>query len=263
VAGAAVGWLIGLNRPLPPAYCTSGSLTIEGSTAFAPTVTQVKDSYDKDCHDVAIKVLPSGSLTGLRTLDTAIKQSDRDRFSRVAMSDGPAPPEFKDMDPHSIGIVIFTVVVNKDTGIHDLSLEQLRAIHQGHHSNWKELNGADLPIRIVSRGSESGTRRAFEARVLGLPEEPLSSDDCITKNRNPGSSVVRCELSTTPAQLQEVNTVPGAIGYAEASAAATYGNINLVQLNGSAPDIHQVRTQRIPIGPWSTSIPTVRRGSLL
>ena len=74
----------------------------------------------------------------------------------------------------------------------------------------------------------------------------MSSDDCITKNRNPSSPVVRCELSTTPTQLQEVNTVPWAIGYAEASAAATYGNINLVQLNGSAADIHQVKDTTYP-----------------
>src|SRR4029077_1613916 len=42
------------------------------------------------------------------------------------------------------------------------------------------------------------------------------------------------------------NQIQGAIGYAEAAAAATYPNVNLVQLDGSSPDIHRVQDKTYP-----------------
>ena len=189
------------------------------------------------------------------------------------MSDGPAPPASDaNLDPHPVGVVIFAVVVNRATGVHDLTTEQIQAIYQGKFTNWKQVSpdAADLPISLVSRTSGSGTRRAFEMKVLKGGFEPqVSSYDCVHKNAVADSAVIRCEQNTTEQQLQQINQIQGAIGYAEASAAAIYPNVNLVQLDGSSPDIHRVQDKTYPYWAveyfytYGQSSPSVLRSAFL
>ena len=71
-------------------------------------------------------------------------------------------------------------------------------------------------ISIVARSSTSGTRRTFDSTVLGgATEPPASSFNCLTRNAIPSSRVIRCEVGDTGTLLQRVNTIPGAIGYAQ------------------------------------------------
>ncbi len=109
------------------------------------------------------------------------------------------------------------------------------------------VGGPDLRISIVSRGSESGTRRAFEKTVLRYGEPAVSSDDCVTKDRPTSDSmVVRCERGNADSLLQEVNNIPGAIGYAERSAVAKFSDVHGVQRNGRDADIEAVKQNAYP-----------------
>lgn len=46
--------------------------------------------------------------------------------------------------------------------------------------------------------------------------------------------MIRCEVADTSTLLQRVNTIPGAIGYAQTSDAASYANVETVAINGWA-----------------------------
>jgi phosphate transport system substrate-binding protein len=57
-----------------------------------------------------------------------------------------------------------------------LTTAQLQGIYNGTYRDWNQLRGgASLPIRIVGRGQESGTREPFEQRVLHAAEPALTS----------------------------------------------------------------------------------------
>jgi hypothetical protein len=90
-------------------------------------------------------------------------------------------------------------------------------------TNWRQVGGADLPVRLVGRTSESGTRRAFDDKVLGGRDEPqFSSYDCVSKNAVPSSPVIRCEVPDTGTLLRRINTIPGTIGCAPGSLPADF-----------------------------------------
>jgi ABC-type phosphate transport system substrate-binding protein len=130
-----------------------------------------------------------------------------------------------------VAVIIFAVVVNKQAGVFNLTTAQLREMFAGTITNWKQVGGADLPVRLVGRTSESGTRRAFDTKVLGGRDEPqFSSYDCVSKNAVPSSPVVRCEVPDTGTLLKRINAIPGTIGYAQISDAASYPNLERVKL---------------------------------
>ena len=244
VAGIAVvataGTLFAL-RPAPPqvtADCSPGVLIIEGSTAFTPTAGAEGHGYDAQCGGAQVHVISEGSLDGLTSL---LQSGPQGAASAIAMSDGAAPPDSTYAPLHGtpVAVILFEMVVNKDVPVRDLTIATIRSIWAGNITNWDKFpGGPDLPIRIVARGAESGTRANFERKVLGTPEPTLSSTDCLHKDRAPGSPVIRCERSSTPGVLAAVASTPGAIGYAEVWQAARNPDVTPVALGGLEPTVY-------------------------
>jgi phosphate transport system substrate-binding protein len=235
------------SAPAGPAHCVAGDIRISGSTAFAPSAMDIASKYHESCSSSTVGVNPSGHETGSNAgvLDLATKgrTDPAARTGQLAMSDGRASG-YPDLVEHPIAVVIFSVVVNKGTGIHSLTTDQLKGIYSGQLTNWAQLGGRNVPISVVSRGTESGTRSTFDQKVLDGAEPPASSYNCTARDpKLPSSPVTRCELSSTESLLDQVNSIPGAIGYAEksptsAAQPARYQQVDQVQLNGrdAAPD---------------------------
>jgi phosphate transport system substrate-binding protein len=266
--GSALLLLVGVQAgitfsqsPALPSYCASGKLALEGSTAFAPTAQQIGAEYTSVCHGAAISVSgiatfnglnavaaegspgPSGARSGATAAATAAPAAAG--TTQMAMSDGPAPPGYPaTLVGHPVAVILFAVVTNKKDNIYNLTTAQLRDIWQGKITNWDQLHGPDLAIKIVARTTASGTRRAFDQNILGGAEPPFSSYNCVTKNAVPAAKVIRCEVSDTDTLLQRVNSIPGAIGYAQISDASNYPNVAPIKING-----------------WDASLGAVQMGS--
>ncbi len=127
---------------------------------------------------------------------------------------------------------------------------------------------ADLHIDIVSRTTDSGTRATFDRRILHLATEtPQSSTTCTSPDLISGDPVIRCEKSSTGQLLEAVNAIPGAIGYAEAAAAAApgYSSVDEIQLDGRSASPELVKNGQYPFWAVETlySYGTPAPGSLL
>jgi phosphate transport system substrate-binding protein len=133
-------------------------------------------------------------------------------------------------------------VVNGAAGVQSLTTDQVRQINAGTVRNWSEPGGADLPIRLVGRGPDSGSRQAFERHVLGGAEAPVSSNSCFTNDRVPDAPMIRCERSTTTELLTEVDRVEGVIGYWDAAPAAQFGGLIRLRLDGAEPTREYLQT---------------------
>ncbi|MGP0022926.1 MAG: PstS family phosphate ABC transporter substrate-binding protein [Streptosporangiaceae bacterium] len=229
-----------------PSFCRSGRLTLEGSTAFAPVARQIGEAYTGSCHGATISVTAIATFNGLNALSSAGATPHADAV-QLAMSDGPAPGGYPGLVGHQVGVIVFAVVVNKRAGVFNLTTADLRGIFLGTITHWQQVGGANLPVRIVGRTPASGTRRAFDQKVLGgLAEPPFSSYDCISRNAVRDSPVIRCEVADTTTLLQRVNDIPGTIGYAQVSDAVAYANVESVKLNGADPEIEAIERGSYP-----------------
>jgi ABC-type phosphate transport system substrate-binding protein len=192
----------------------------------------IDNSYHGDCSAATLNIAAHGSLEGILALRRA---NPSDSAGLVAFSDGAAVGTTDQLQRRPVAVLIFAVVVNRSVGLTTLTTAQLRDITTGAVRNWAQLGGANLPIRLVGRGADSGSREAFETYVLHGPEAPVSSNSCINIDRATVSPVIRCERQTTGEVLDEVDRQPGAVGYADATDAARYNNLIRVRLDNTEP----------------------------
>jgi ABC-type phosphate transport system substrate-binding protein len=135
-----------------------------------------------------------------------------------------------------------------------LTTTQLRAIYNGTITNWNQVGGKSMPIRMVSRvGPDSGSRRVFREKVLGGDQElGITSDDCrkdddaavaqtgaVGRGRNQ-KQYHRCEVGTTEELLTRVNEIDGAIGYAELGGARKFPDVTIATIDNVVPDSSKV-----------------------
>ncbi|GAA3888929.1 PstS family phosphate ABC transporter substrate-binding protein [Streptomyces sedi] len=243
--------LISLNDENAPLDCASGRLTLTGSTAFEPVLEDAAEMYERTCPDATIAVETRGSSDGLTELESAGRDHERGRPPMLAFSDGPKPEDHPLLLPRPVALSLFTLVVNEEAGVLDLTPEQLRSVFDGTYTNWSQLGGEDMPIRVVGRDDGSGTRRVLQHQVLAGDREPGStSDNC--RDRDPGAPVTRCERRSTPEVLDAVTETPGAIGYAELGAALNREELPRLRLSG-----HEASTETADHGAypfWETEL---------
>lgn len=231
-------------RSAAPSSCPSGPLTVTGSTAFKPVLDRAVTSYAAACpHAPEIKVELDGSAAGIRSVTTS---------ARIAFSDTRLPGNESGLTGAPVAVTVFRVVVNRSAKIDSLTLPQLRDLYAGRVRNWKALGGADLPVRLVGRNGDSGSRQIFESKILANhPEPPTTSGDCRKADRDLSLPTIRCERPTTDELLTAVDTTPGAIGYADAGAAASTARAHTlaVALNRVTPSLDALKSGRYPY--WS------------
>lgn len=234
--------LVSWSRPSDSAQCATGKLAVEGSSAFVPIIDSIAAEYHGQCDGAAITTRATGSVTGVRAL-APVDAAGKDELA--VLSDGRSGEAGPDLETKAVAVVVYSLVVNRAAGIDRLTTQQVKDIFSGRVRNWDQLRpGPSVPIGIVGRGQESGTRKTFEQKVLGGAEDRLTSDSCRKPERDPAAATTRCERGTTAEVLTEVGAVPGAIGYADVPAAKTAAardqQVTIVQLDGHYPDVTTV-----------------------
>lgn len=193
----------------------SGTLTLTGSTSMADVSNALAESFMLENPGVTISVGGNGSGEGPTAVNDGTAQIGL--LSR-GLKDSERPENF---DQYIIGYDGIAVIVNSESEVKELTLEQVAQIYKGEITNWSEVGGKDAPIHAIGREAASGTRGAFE-EILKV------KDECIyTEEQNSTGSV-----------KQSVTSNPNAIGYVSLSAVDE--TVHAVSLNGVTPSIDTV-----------------------
>jgi phosphate transport system substrate-binding protein len=233
---------------MAPLDCATGKLTLTGSTAFKPVLEEAANAYAKTCPGSGFTIDTQGSTQGLNRLKKAGQEKGSGSPGLLAFSDGAKGNRYPQLLPRPIAFSLFTLVINKEAGVQDLSLQQIRELYAGRIANWNKLDGNNMPVRLVSRESDSGTRKTFQKRILGSWEPGENSDDC--REPNSGSGVVRCRRDATNEVLDSVASTPGALGYSEAGAASRRQDLLVVRIDGHPATLEMADHKAYPF--WET-----------
>ncbi|MFJ9583127.1 substrate-binding domain-containing protein [Streptomyces acidicola] len=247
------------DEPRPaPLDCAGGTLHLHGSTAFAPVVLEAAKQYQETCEAKGAKIVPTeagdfeGSGDGLEALDAAGDKvklpGSKGLGDRLTFSDGRAEGNRPRLLPRPVALSLFTFVVNKDTGVQNLTRQQLKDIYAGEITNWSEVGGNDVPIHLVSRRSGSGTRVTLVQRVLDGRQMPQTTvDDCTALDLD---KYGRCEVGDTGTMLDKVATIPGALGHSEVGRADGREDLFPVRIDGQQATLEGVEQGTYPF--WQT-----------
>jgi phosphate transport system substrate-binding protein len=147
------------------------SVTLAGSTAFAPFAEKLGSLYMAQTSGVRIAVQGGGSTVGI--------QAAQQGKAQIGMADlVKLPPEADGLTPVVVARDGIAVILNPANPVNNLTMDQVRGIFCGTIRNWKEVGGQDGAITLVSREAGSGTRSSFEQIVgqVRLAEGALVQD---------------------------------------------------------------------------------------
>jgi phosphate transport system substrate-binding protein len=117
------------------------------------------------------------------------------------------------------------VVVNSaNTGVTDLTVEQIKKIYMGEITDWSELGGTAGKIDLYTRDSASGTREAFQTLFLGKDNkgEQIEIDETICAGI----------FDSTGAVGSAVQGDPMGIGYMSLGVVPEYDGVTALKVGG-------------------------------
>lgn len=186
-----------------------GKVTIVGSTSVQPVAEKLAEAYHQQNPDVNITVQGGGSSVGLKSVQDGTAQIGT--YSSK-LSEDKAPG----IEQYVIANDGICIIVNKDSNITDLTVDQVKEIFAGNDSSYT----------VVTREEGSGTRDAFRDLVMGG-----KNGTNITK-----SAIVQ---SSTDAVKQAVAGNPNAIGFM--SLADVDDTVKVVKIDGVEPSAATVK----------------------
>ncbi|KAB8330626.1 PstS family phosphate ABC transporter substrate-binding protein [Scytonema tolypothrichoides VB-61278] len=218
-----------------------GSFKYGGSTAWAP-IRQLIDSQIQNAHpELQLNyVKPTngspGSGSGIRMLlDGQLDFAQSSRPLTVEESTTAKERGFT-LDQRQVGIDGIAVVVNPSLTLPGLTIDQLQQIYHGEITNWKQVDGPDLPITPFAQRPE-------DADTLMFVNNKSSNKDL--KNQA-FSSNVQYVHSTTQA-VRRLSKTPGGLYYASARTLVPQCSVRLLPL-GQTPTkfIPPYREPKVP-----------------
>ena len=166
------------------AFMQQKKITVKGSDTMVILAQRWAEYYMKSHPEASVQVTGGGSGVGLAALingttDIAnssrpIKQTEMEKLKSRYNTLGVEIPCAKD------GITIF---LNESNRIEELTLKQLADIYTGKITNWKQVGGNDMEIKLYGRENSSGTYVYFQ-------EEVLKADYATSCQTLPGTAAV-------------------------------------------------------------------------
>ena len=171
----------------------SGNVATGGSTSMKNVIAALTEGFAEVQPGVTVSYDPTGSGAGItgatdKTLDIGLS-------SRALKADETG------VTGTTIALDGIAIIVNKDSKVEDLTVDQLKRMFTGEITNWSEVGGDDGEIVLIGREAGSGTRDGFESIVD-------VKDSCKYAQ----------ELTATGAVISAVEANPLAVGYASLSA---------------------------------------------
>ena len=141
-------------------------LTFEGSNTSKNLVELLATNYNSSSKK-KIKVKGGGSekaiesfLHGNIKLLNSSRKLNADEIRTAEKNQGGKVKEI------IIALDAVALIVNPKLGVHELSIAQIGQIYSGVITNWKEVGGPDLKIRLLGRDKESGTQHFFKEKFI-------------------------------------------------------------------------------------------------
>ena len=190
----------------------TGTLTMAGSTSMTDVCTALNEAFMKKNSGVKVVLNGGGSGAAITALGDGSAQVGN--LSRAVKDSENAAGKYEAI---TIALDGIAVIVNADSQVADLTVDQIAKIFTGEITNWSEVGGADGEIACIGREANSGTRDGFES-ITG------TEDTCKLSQ----------ELTSTGAVIEAVKNSPNAIGYASLSAVEGKEGIKALTVNGVA-----------------------------
>jgi phosphate transport system substrate-binding protein len=152
----------------------AGAVRLHGAASVVDSVAKPHAAAVEKATGLKLVIDRSNAGRGLRDLvegkcDIALASASLEatlEAARTAGLTGAVP----DLRMHVIATSEVVFIVHPSNPVRKLTWEQIRDIHTGKITRWKEVGGPDLPIAVVTDAAASATRGLIKQVVLGGSE---------------------------------------------------------------------------------------------
>ncbi len=193
----------------------AGELRIVGTGDGMDQLRALGSAYTADNPDTVVIVPPSiGSGGGIAAVG-----AEKELLGRIAR---PLTDKEKDLGLTEVPIFKLptAIYVNSSAGIDGLTFEQLTGIFSGEITNWKDVGGTDMRIKIVRREEEDSTLLVLRATMPGWKDLDITAKSKMA--------------FTTQESFDIVREVEGTIGFGPYSRFLG-SELTVLKLNGMHP----------------------------
>jgi len=168
----------------------SERIAVVGSTTVLPIISQAASQYHKLHPDIIITVSGGGSGVGIAAIIQGTAQ--------LGMASRETTKEEKTklngrINNITIAADAVAVAVSKavyESGMHQLSLQNIADIYRGNIRNWQTLGGENKPILVIDKEASRGTRHVFAKAVLGSSHARADGASIISGSNNEEQSII-------------------------------------------------------------------------
>ena len=189
----------------------SGSVSTNGSTSMEKVIGALSEQFMADNSGVTVTYDPTGSGAGIEAASNG--SADIGLASRALKDEEKAGG----LTETIVALDGIAVIVNADSKVENLTVEQIGKIFTGEITDWSEVGGDAGTISCIGREAGSGTRDGFET---------------ITDTKD--ACKLDQELTSTGGVIEAVAGNPNAIGYASLSAVEGKDTVKAVTVGGVA-----------------------------
>src|SRR6185503_21143279 len=143
-------------------------ITIRGSNTFGEELApRLIAEYKKDHPQVAFDTEYKGTPYGFGAL--MVDKCDIAAASREINTNEVSLAKDRDIDfnTYVVGTYSVAVILNVNSALTNLTLQQVRDLFAGKVQNWKEVGGPDAPVHLYIRDPISGTYLGFQELAMG------------------------------------------------------------------------------------------------
>ncbi len=207
--------ILSLLLLLLPAPLLAEILTIPGTGDGTSVLSALAAAFNKQNPDIQVEFPKSiGSSGGVEAAGKGEAV-----LARVARNIKPDEEKYGlSYQPFAkVPAVFFTT---NDLKVNHLSSQQICAIYSGAISNWKEIGGPDLPIRVVRREDGDSTLKVLRKSIPGFDQVKITDNALMAKK--------------TPELFAIMSAENHAIGFGPYDLAKNSG-MQIVSIDGRAP----------------------------
>ena len=141
----------------PAETALSGSVSTNGSTSMEKVIGTLSEQFMADNSGVTVTYDPTGSGAGIEAASNG--SADIGLASRALKDEEKA----SGLTETIVALDGIAVIVNADSKVENLTVEQIGKIFTGEITDWSEVGGDAGTISCIGREAGSGTRDGFES----------------------------------------------------------------------------------------------------
>lgn len=204
---------------------TAGEIVrLHGSTTVQKRIMDPGKEALEKATGISLVLVGNGTGSGLDDLikgkcDASMASEEvADAIESMKAASGSEAPA--DLKANVITSDVIKVIINNANPVSKLNKEQLKGLHTGKITNWKDVGGENLEVIVITSHAGSATKKVFQKLIMD--GEPYITG--------------AIEVETTRKEIDTVNNFPEGIG------AVSMGFINLPESKGK---VKIVETQEI------------------